>query len=721
MTFLNPAILWGLAAVTIPILIHILNLRRTKKIEFSTLMFLKEIEQSRYRKIKLKQLLILLLRIGFIIVLVLLFSRPFFKGYLGSPDDKPRSSVLIIIDDSFSMQSRESSGSSLEIAKKKAAETIDLLGEKDEVFFTTVSEINRLEKNMVYKDHNRLKDTLRHIKASDKTKELTEVIYFAGEILKTALNSAKEIYLFTDGQKSFIENAEALKPEFSNDEMTKTNIILTSSREADNISIDTVNTLTRIFEKNRPVKIKATLNNRNNYNVSNKSITLYYGTFKDEKVIDIPANSTLDVEFAFQPGKTGYSGGYIELTQSEIADDEISGDNRQYFGFFIPVKVNLLFAAPSAGDIEYLELALRTSEELMTDSAGNRSSYFSIKTTSPEQFRNENLDIFDAVVIVNKPGFSEQESQMLKNYIENGGGVIIYPGALSSADNYSNSLAIELNLPSIRQSFGDGTGDFRFDKIDYEHPVFEGIFRKQSERQNLGSESPVIKNGLDIPTGENAISLVRLNNEKNFLVEFTRGKGKLLMFSVSPDMKNSDYPATNLFSPISVRSILYLANVNSVKSAVTGKDYFADLENFSLPESDEQFFITNSEGLRDSVLVTAGFSVINLKSSINNASLYRLETPAGIFCEFPANVQKKESELLRFKGSEVAGHLRSSFDIDANIIEPEDILKSSISELRTGKEIWQYFLLLSLVFLIAEYLVAKSVTGKKKLTETPKA
>src|SRR5688572_13850489 len=144
MTFLNPAILWALAAVSIPVIIHIFNLKRTKKIEFSTLMFLKEIQQSKYKKIKLKQLLILLCRIAFIILLVMMFAKPFTKGFLGTTGEKARSSVLIILDDSFSMQSRETSGNTFENAKAKVMETLNILDPNDEVFFTTVSQVNRL-------------------------------------------------------------------------------------------------------------------------------------------------------------------------------------------------------------------------------------------------------------------------------------------------------------------------------------------------------------------------------------------------------------------------------------------------------------------------------------------------------------------------------------------------------------------------------------------------
>ena len=70
MVLLNPTILLGLLAASIPIILHFLNLRKIKKVEFSTLSFLKELQKSKIRKIKIKQLLLLLIRILIIIFLL---------------------------------------------------------------------------------------------------------------------------------------------------------------------------------------------------------------------------------------------------------------------------------------------------------------------------------------------------------------------------------------------------------------------------------------------------------------------------------------------------------------------------------------------------------------------------------------------------------------------------------------------------------------------------
>ena len=142
------------------------------------------------------------------------------------------------------------------------------------------------------------------------------------------------------------------------------NFVLTGTRDANNISIDTLNTVSKIFEKNRPVKIKALINNHNNFNSVNKSVIINIGNYKEEKVIDIPANSTAEVEFTIKPENTGFASGNIELVQNDISDDEISGDNRQYFSFFVPKEVNVLLAAGSPADAEYIKLVLNSTREI---------------------------------------------------------------------------------------------------------------------------------------------------------------------------------------------------------------------------------------------------------------------------------------------------------------------------------------------------------------------
>ena len=125
MIFLNPAVLFGLLAASIPVLIHLLNLRKLKKIEFSTLAFLKELQKNRIRKIKLKQWLLLALRVLIILLLVFAFARPTLEGIaIGGTTSAAKTTAVFILDDTFSMSVVDADGSYLNQAKQSIQELV---------------------------------------------------------------------------------------------------------------------------------------------------------------------------------------------------------------------------------------------------------------------------------------------------------------------------------------------------------------------------------------------------------------------------------------------------------------------------------------------------------------------------------------------------------------------------------------------------------------------
>ena len=111
MTFLNPLLLLGLAAAAIPLIIHLFNFRRPRKIDFSSLAFLKELQKSTMQRVRIKQILLLILRMLAIACLALAFARPTLIGGLGGALGKrASSSMAIVIDNSRSMQLRDAQG-----------------------------------------------------------------------------------------------------------------------------------------------------------------------------------------------------------------------------------------------------------------------------------------------------------------------------------------------------------------------------------------------------------------------------------------------------------------------------------------------------------------------------------------------------------------------------------------------------------------------------------
>ncbi len=141
-SFLYPTLLWALLAVAIPILIHLFSRQRVKKIEFSSLIFLKSLEKTRLRAIKIKNLILLLIRSLIIFFVVLAFARPSARTGLASKlGAKAKSSILFLIDNSYRMGYETKKGSLLSLTLKKSEEILKAYKEGDELYLVTYNSI----------------------------------------------------------------------------------------------------------------------------------------------------------------------------------------------------------------------------------------------------------------------------------------------------------------------------------------------------------------------------------------------------------------------------------------------------------------------------------------------------------------------------------------------------------------------------------------------------
>lgn len=122
MTFLNPYFLFALFAVAVPIIIHLFNFRKYKKVFFSNVRYLQELKLEIRRKSQLRNLIVLLLRILAITALVFAFAQPYIPHKQQSANPKAVNYISIYIDNSFSMQAEGSRGSLIDEAKHKAIE-----------------------------------------------------------------------------------------------------------------------------------------------------------------------------------------------------------------------------------------------------------------------------------------------------------------------------------------------------------------------------------------------------------------------------------------------------------------------------------------------------------------------------------------------------------------------------------------------------------------------
>ena len=123
MNFVYPYFLYALTAIAIPIIIHLFNFRRYRKIYFTNVKFLKEIKHETQSRSQLRHLLVLLARILAITALVFAFAQPYIPVNKSVITQGGRI-ISIYIDNSFSMDATDAHSSLFEQAKKKDRKSV---------------------------------------------------------------------------------------------------------------------------------------------------------------------------------------------------------------------------------------------------------------------------------------------------------------------------------------------------------------------------------------------------------------------------------------------------------------------------------------------------------------------------------------------------------------------------------------------------------------------
>ena len=183
MTFVHPLFLWALAVVAVPIIIHLFNFRKYKKVYFTNVKFLRELQQESKSKSRLKELLILAARCLSLAALVLAFCQPFSPNKNNAIKQAGATALSLYVDNSFSMQMVEKQGPLFEIAKTRAKEVVKAYSNADR--FQIISNDFEGKHQRFYSKEDAL-NVIEALKITASPRFLSEVINRQNDFLKTS-------------------------------------------------------------------------------------------------------------------------------------------------------------------------------------------------------------------------------------------------------------------------------------------------------------------------------------------------------------------------------------------------------------------------------------------------------------------------------------------------------------------------------------------------------
>lgn len=678
MNFLFPTFLLGLIAIAIPIIIHLFNFRKYKKVYFTNVQFLKELKQESDSKSKLKELLILLMRILAIICIVMAFAQPYLKG--NSTANQGQKSVSVYIDNSFSMEGINKKGTLLENAKTYASEIVNSFDASDKFQLIT----NDFEgKHQRFLSKEEFIEQLNDVKISSASKTMSEVIKRQQDFLANSNTKNKSIFLLSDFQKNattFIKN--------DLDTAVSITCVPIIASDVNNVYIDSIWFETPIQQYKTQQKIHACIINKSKKDLENATLKLFVnGQQLSLNSFNVSSGNKVDVSISFTVKDKGINKGMLS-----IDDYPITYDDQFYFSFNAETIINALVINGKESQTQGNFKALMLKDSLFNFSECNEQAI------DYGRFSKAN------VIIVNELSvFSSGLVSELQKFLNQGGSVVVFPSKKIDPESYALAYK-NLQLPAIL-SFD--TTRTKSQSINFEQGLYEGVFDKIDQRMDL----PMILKHYEYSNTTNSSkqNIISLQNGASFLAQYKYGEGKVFLFSSPSDASCSNFLKHALFVPTLIKMSILSLKPTPIYFQTARNEAIAMKE--GAKQTETPLHILNDKKTIDVIpehRIVNGKTTLFTQNQLLEAGHYQIFDNKTSLSGLAFNYNRLESNLEFLTIENLQKLVDDNGLKNINIIEPnEKSLTKSIQEVNDDKKLWKLFLILGLVFLLAEILIIR--------------
>lgn len=674
MIFAYPLFLWALAAISIPIAIHLFNFRRYKKVYFTNVRFLKELQQESKSRSRLKEILVLLARCLAIACLVFAFSQPFI------PNDKQikqvsSNAISLYLDNSFSMQNVNKQGPLLELAKTRAKEIVNAYSNVDRFQVIT----NDFEgKHQRFNSKEDVLALIEEIKVSPGVRYLSDVLKRQYEFLGSSNSEGKKVYILSDAQKTTFDLQEA-----EEDSTVRTTLIPLTANQVNNVYVDSCWFESPLQQKGFIQKLNARIVNSGNTPVEVGSAKLMLnGQQVAIASFSLEPESEKNVRFTFECKQDGFNYGSVKIEDYPITfDDELN------FAFNSRLSVNV--ALVNGKNVSQLN----SFSSLFSGDSLFKLEAFSEQLIDYGSFKRSDVLILNQLQEISSGLLSE-----LTKFSDKGGAIVIIPPADVNVSGYSSALNA-LQLPVIT---GSDSADTKVEKLNLASGFYEGVFEKMDERLNL----PLVKQHykLRYEVKKDIDVLLSLQNSDAFLISSKMNSASVYLFSSPLNDPYTNFNKHALFVPTFFR-ICFSSLSSSQLFFETSSNVVINIRNEG-SYMDNPPHIKRTEGNIDIIpemrIINNSLSLFT-RQQISAPGFYTVTAQQQDLQPLAFNYSRRESDLQCYTNDELEGLVSKKAFRSINVISGSDSgVSKQIALGAEGKKLWKLFLLLTLLFILIE-------------------
>lgn len=673
--FLHPEFLYGLSLLAIPILLHLFSLKRYKKVYFSNFNFLEALQQQKRNSSRIKNLLLLLLRLLAISCIVLAFAAPYTTPHSPKIQRADAPTVVIYADNSFSMTNTGTQGSLLEEAKKYLFDIVNTYPAN-----TNFKLLTNENPRDILLNKEQISDALSKLKSSPFSKPLSQILKETGELTN---HKPGTLFLVSDFQRKNCDFQHIL-----NDSLQETVLLLLKPENSNNLYIRDVTFEQALHKKNQTDKIKISVANTSDKEFHNIPLSLTINNKKkDVQNIDIPAKGEQTVEINYLNTEEGFYKGLVE-----ISDFPVVFDNKFFFTY-------------EAGNLTEILYLWQDQENPYFGKLFSDSIYFKYTSTPVFQTPNLNLSQYDLVILDGITRSSSGLENLWEEYLTQGGHLFILPGT-SSYENQNRFLQ-KIQAPQFSASDTNST----ISGIELQSALFKDVFADEYSQSLL----PHIRQFYPLRLPSSSEKLLWDKRGNTLLASANTGKGTIYISAFEFSTPNSDMVFHPLFVPLLVNMAYRLNSaqntcysLNSNQAVVLNKKYFTETLPVKIRNelADYEFIPEIRKNFNGDLLITNALD-------IPEAGLYEVIQNNRIIDVLAGNYNREESEMDFCSEAELARHFPFARIENLKTTRPDhnnQVIKEIVLQ-DTNKYLSPWFLLLAVLCLLLEQIV-----WRKKLT-----
>lgn len=715
LVFAHPAYLWGLAALALPILVHLFNRRRPRPLAFGAIEFVLRSQQRRVRRLRLRQVLLLALRCLLIAGVALALSRPSIepRGAQAAVSRGPQATALVV-DASLSMRYRRGSQTLFSRARSEALAALDRLG-ADEPATVAICAGNPTPLPAPGFDRVAVRHVLDDAKPTYLGSDLTGCMAAAARALGESRVAGKRIIAFTDlaAHSLRLDAPPPLVPPPPGappgTQPVRPNVVLVDAAQGydlPNTAVVATAVQPAASLGARGYEVIATIANHSAAAVTGLPVALRIGQQTLAKgFVDVPAHGTAKKTLGavLPPGTVS---GRVEIARGDA--DGLDEDDVQDFTVEVPrdLRVLVVDGAPSA---------LRTRDEAFFVEAAlapaRTGGRVAPTVLDAEAALNAPLDGYDVVLLLDVIAPPKSFTEKLRTLVaQRGLGLFVSLGDHADPDAYNDAFGDLLPRPlhlikTAAEAGGkaDPRGNdqaARFGVVEWTHPLFR-VFSAADREGLLGARTFKYALLRPDPSG-NSRALLSFDDGAPTLVEGRLGQGRVLLYTSTVSHAWTDWPVRVSFLPVLQQSVSWLAG--SLEEKAPAPSQVGSERQVIAPQGTRIAAVTGPSGAavplrREKASAQAQDSAGVLAME---PGLYRVQVQAGAGSArdepalgFVARLDPKESDLRRVDEAELKAQLGGSGSAQV-------ASSAQAAEGARGTPLWGSLLLLGVLALLGE-------------------